>query len=402
MITNNFSRALGLCLIASLQHGCNQNTTLDQSETTTKEVSLTETATYPEISINPYIKPDTVQTKIIEQLHKFLALKDKDPRSLSYWKEADYDNFMFPYMDIFSIEQNHERVQYFFKPTILEIIAIDGSSEYLIKIAFIGRKDNENYLKCIYNLIVDTKDYKFKRVLDYNIRNWERFTVGNIEYYNSPLKDFNNEEAETFDIFNTKIAKLFETEPYKVTYYSCVNTKELFEIKGFDFRHNMYLSETGGESDVYSDIVYSGKNSERYDHELAHCYLHKKFFKTLGKLRLLNEGLATFFGGSGDKTYPILRSDLSALLSEKNSIDVLEYLNPYYDAEEDNQISYTIGAILCERAIRLKGSTNFLDIFYSKNLDEVLDYLDLNRENLKNDLILELKNMPIESSSLLQ
>ncbi|WAC01730.1 hypothetical protein N7U66_17810 [Lacinutrix neustonica] len=348
----------------------------------------------PKLKISNYIKQDSVSTLVFEKLEEFLLIKNQDFRSSKYWSDLDFEHYIFPYNDIVNIEMSKEG-ESIYEPKVLELLHIEGTNEYIVKIAFLKYSNQELGIKCIYNLIFDIKEQKFKRILNYNTRNWKKIDVGDIEYYISPLREFNITEALEFDYANKKIAQLFEMESKSVKYYSCISPVELFEIKGFDYIHNMYMSDKGGLSEVTSNILFSGNDSDTYNHEIVHFYTYEKYYSTIGNLSLINEGLATFIGGSGEASYSVLRKKLMLFL-EKESIDVNGYLYPYSNDEMRNEIAYTIGAILCERSLRLYGRSSFLDIFYAKNLQEVMIYLNINEANLVMELKNELKNEPIE------
>ena len=42
----------------------------------------------------------------------------------------------------------------------------------------------------------------------------------------------------------------------------------------WDYVHNMYLGRSGGLSEGFSKTIFSGNDTERYDHELVHLYTY--------------------------------------------------------------------------------------------------------------------------------
>lgn len=393
-----------LFFFSILFFSCNQKNDHAKYENSTtfitEETKSVTSENYPQIVLSHHIKKDTLNIKIVEELQEFLEIKNNNQRSFKYWKKDDFEKYMFPYYDLVNIEFSNRSEGFYYKPTILEIIPLENLDERLVKIAFIGG-ENGRYLKAIYNIIVDISDFKFKRVLDYNTRNWKTYSVGNINYIISPLKSFNRKAAINFNEFNDKLSVLFDISPKEIDYYSCINPIELFKIKGFDYIQNMYMAKTGGLNEITSNIIFSGNNSESYHHELVHSYLEPKYFKTIYNLQVFSEGLATFLGGSNNKSYLELREELKIMLNKNENLKLANYLDPYYNTQEENQLSYTIGAILCERAIRIKGQKDFLNIFKSKNIEDALNFIGLNQENLQQKLILELEQPPITGSSIL-
>ena len=353
---------------------------------------------YPDISINPHIRKTPVNREIIKSLRKFLSVKNVEPTNKELWKEGDYEKYMLPYKDIFFIEKTANN-EYAYRPTVLEISELNDGPEFIVKTAFMLCEDGNQSLRCIYNMIVDTTDYKFKRILEYNTQNWAKFKIGTIDYIISPKKDFNKLEAFEQDEYNKKLAIFFDTSPKSLSYYSCVSPKEIFEIKGFDYLPNMYISEEGGLNEFSSHIIFSGNNSERYDHEFVHSYLYDRYYSSFGNLILLHEGLATYFGGSGEKTYSQLRSNLKDLLDNDENLDLAKYFNPYSPNEQENEISYTLGAVICEKALREKKKEEFLKIYEISSLREALKTIGIEMKSLKQAVLDEL-NKPVYEHEL--
>lgn len=356
---------------------------------------------YPELSINKNVSKSSFNLKIIDRLQSFLSIKNLEPRSFEYWKASDFDKYMFPYEDLMNLEVSSTNDHYY-KPTVLEIIGTGTNDhERLIKIAFIGNANQKNHLRAIYTLSIDTRDWKFKRVLEHNTRNWKGIEIGNIKYFNSPLREFNSQRAEEFNAFNNTLAALFKRSPRQITYFATTTPAEFYRIMGYDYIPNMYMAETGALNEYTSNIIFAGNDSEYYDHELVHSYLSPGYFKTINNLRILSEGFATYIGGSNGKSYEELREELKTLMAESD-INLTEYLDPYYETQKKNQLSYTVGALLLERAIRLLGMENFWEIFEKEDLEDCLRLLDLDLETLNASLEDEFNRPLIPASSILK
>src|SRR5690606_20290396 len=109
----------------------------------------------------------------------------------------------------------------------------------IVKIAFIGHNSEtkENQLKAIYNLIanIDQDKVLFSRYLDFSTEKWETVSNGSLTYKVSPNKTIKATEIAEQQKDIDKILNFFECKSISISYYSCVNPKELFEIKGFDY-----------------------------------------------------------------------------------------------------------------------------------------------------------------------
>jgi hypothetical protein len=178
-----------------------------------------------------------------------------------------------------------------------------------------------------------------------------------------------------------------------------MNPEELLQIRGFDFKPEMYVAENGGQNEVWSGIIYSGNGSEKYEHELVHSYLYKLYRLSLH--RLFDEGMATYLGGSSGKPYPFHRQKLKEYLRQHPETDLSSQLDPYQSLkiEEVTSLSYTTGALLCEYAYRLGGKEALLRLFSSGKEEEAfwagLEPLELNKNNFNEKLRQLLKEEPL-------
>lgn len=398
---NIYSKIVLLQFIILFLSSCNKISKETISEESNSGDKNNFILSYPILGVNKNIPQSSLNIKILSRLQNFLELKDSNPRSFKYWKESDFEKYMLPYNDLVYFEKSNYVDGYFYKPTVIEIVKIEKEEhERLVKIAFIGNENGENFLKGIYNMIIDINDLKFKRVLEYNTKNWKSYNIGNIQYFNSPLRQFDFKKAKTFDELNNTLAAFFDKLPREITYYACTTPKEFYEIMGYDYISNMYMANTGALNEYTSNIIFAGNNSENYPHELVHSYMSPKYFKTINNLRVLGEGFASYIGGSNGKPYEILREDLEILISKKD-IAFSDYLNPYFETQEKNELAYTIGALICERGIRLKGIQRFMEIFEKENLESSLKFVDLNLKNLDSELKAELERPQILTSSFL-
>ena len=134
------------------------------------------------------------------------------------------------------------------------------------------------------------------------------------------------------------------------------------KLRGFDYEDSMFLNnQKGGEAFSSHKLIFSGNNSEYYPHELVHLYTHK-YFKNVNST--INEGLATYLGGSKELDYlkhiGILKEYLAI-----NKIDLFEYL---FDDEKKytiignvSSIRYSAGALLCAIADKKNVLNQLLD-----------------------------------------
>ncbi len=347
------------------------------------------------LSISPAVdKTKKENQEILLVLENFLQTKNESLTENKYWLQSDFDRYTYPYLDINQIERSRHGQNYF-KPSLMELITIN-ENEKLLKVAFIGvsPETEERFIRCIYNIVAvkNQTGWKLKRATDYQTKDWTEFTEESILYKLPKGKEANQSEIEQQAKDIQQMCMFFETEPIAITYYSCFNPQQVYEVKGFDYLPNMFFDKTGGMAD-FGNIVYSGNNSEYYTHEIVHIYT-QQLFKNIHKL--LDEGIATYIGGSGKQPYTWHRQKMKEYLNN-TEINLAEHLQPYERLYIDDKTSipYLIGALICERTLRLYGKDKLFALLNTgTNLWSKLNEVGLTKENLTVELQKELKLDP--------
>lgn len=341
-------------------------------------------------SISPAInQQDSFNAKIIETLEEFL--ETKDPK---FWLDSDFKRFKSPYYEIIGIE-NGKLGDNFYQPSVMEIIPTDENDKRIVKIAFIGynSETKSNLIKAIYNVIAVKKGDRvfFSKYIDYATKNWKIKNEDNVTYYISPNKNFNIAEAEAQKKDIHMLSDFFVAEKFPITYYSTISPEEVFKLKGFDYHPMMYADKSGGFAEGYN-IIFSGNNSEYYTHELVHLFTSKLFPKINP---YFDEGIATYFGGSGKFDYKWQKEKLRNFLTENPGFDAFEHLDIYERLffEKETPIPYVISAVLCEMIISKFGKEKlFLVLKNGNSVEEGLKTLNLNKNNMNYELRKFLKN----------
>lgn len=354
------------------------------------------------LSVSPIInQSDIVNKKITETLSAFLASKNFSLTENNYWVKEDFTKYVYPYLDIYNIESSKYGAD-FYKPTLMEIIPTENAKVKILKIAFIGHSKDaeENQLKAIYNIIANVQgdEIKFSRYLPYATQNWQTIDAGSITYKISPKKTANESEIKAQQVAIKNICSFFNCQPLPLTYYSCLNPKEIFEIKGFDYHPMMYADKSGGLAD-FGNIIFSGNNAEIYTHEIIHIYTNN-LFPEINKF--IDEGLATFLAGSGKFDYEWHRKKLARFLAENPTYDFIMHTDPFERIyfEEETSIPYLTAALILERTMRLSGKIKLLEILNADtDLWTILKSVGLTKENinveLRKEIKLEFRNQPI-------
>ncbi len=350
------------------------------------------------LSISPGInQQDEFSKQIITTLKNFLETMDSSYTENRYWLKSDFEKYVAPYSDLEGLGGGRLGKHYY-QPSLMEIIETDRADRKIVKVAFVGHnnKTNTNLIRAIYNIVATKKDDNvvFSEYMDYTTRNWKELKEEHILYKISPCRSINfNDISRQKSEVNT-LCKFLNTTPLSITFYSCTSPKELFELLGFDYHPNIYLDTSGGWSRD-KNIVISANNSEYYLHEITHLYLRHLFPPVNA---FFNEGFATYTGGSGKFDYQWQRNKLKKFLDRNPDFKCEEHIEDPYDRlyfEHETPVPYVLGALVCERTVRLYGKEKLFDVFRSdKNVFDTLQTVGLTKENMTEELRKEIKLLP--------
>ena len=352
------------------------------------------------LSFSPLIdKQNTFNKEIIETLKNFLLTKNNSYWENKYWLQSDFKTNIYPFYDLFKIEDSKYGKD-FYKPSLMEIIPTNNDNQKILKIGYVGHdyETKQNIIKFIYN-IVATKSEKailFSMYLNYSTKDWKESTIGTVTYKISPSLNRAKNTKEVLrqnDEINL-LCDFLKIDKIPIVYYSCTNPVEVFQIKGFDYNTLMYVDKSGGLNEP-GNIVISGNNSEYYMHEIAHIYV-AHLFPSINSF--LNEGFATLVGGSGKFNYKWHRNKMKIFLQENPDFNFADHTTNTWEnlfVDKETQITYMLGALICERTLRVYGKEKLFEIFKSKkSLFETLEYVGLTKENLHLELTNQIK-MPV-------
>ena len=183
----------------------------------------------------------------------------------------------------------------------------------------------------------------------YHKKTLEHHKIGNIDYYVHPAHKFDIEKAYKMNDFNKLMAERFSSKPIACTYFVANTTREIVEIWGYEYMNRMYRPEqTGGVAFPSDKVIFCGNNSEYYPHELIHLYAYDvsdnipHFW--------LNEGVATYFGGSTEKSFEWHLNELKEFNKMNptfNYADISAIGDSYIpNGKHLTEIRYILGAIV--------------------------------------------------------
>jgi len=136
---------------------------------------------------------------------------------------------------------------------------------------------------------------------------WVTRDVRFITYHMPDSWRFDEEKAQRAARFLDSAARAVQVpRPVHVDYYLTPSAEEMYRVIGLDYfiRQSGSAGRVGGKSFPHDGLVFSGDPSlgEAYLHELAHVAIGVEFPEG-ARSTLLNEGFATWLGGSHGRSY---------------------------------------------------------------------------------------------------
>ena len=155
--------------------------------------------------------------------------------------------------------------------------------------------------------------WKLANMLPFVTRNWIEHRVGPIRYRMPPTYRFNEMVAHRAHAFVDSVASMLGVEVEPFSFYLASSIDELGSLLGHDF---FFVGVTTGLTLSDNRIVMSSKRSEHYPHELVHV--------VAGTVPngMINEGLATWIGGSGDQSFVEGLRELRRCLEADDSVSI--------------------------------------------------------------------------------
>jgi hypothetical protein len=331
------------------------------------------------------------QNNILVFLDDLFGLDVDDLNKRNYWVKKNDMVLKLPFSDFNYIELRRKGFSNYI-PLILSIDEVINQN-YKIKIAWINYSIEKPELLAIYNFIYN-RDGKLENFLNFDLENYRKYEVGKINFHCKDCNLFNHEDANKLNVFNRFIADFFEIEPLEFDYFIFQDYTELMKAKGFDFETDMYLNnDYGAESYPWDKLILSGNASAYYPHEVVHLYTYEKFHRIH---TLVDEGIATYFGGSMGLSFEEHIKLLKKYLigNEVDFYDRIFESKVALNINNTTSLKYLIGAILCNYAIKSQNKTKLFTLLNSGRSDfELLNVLEklynIRKENFNEFIVNE-------------
>nr|WP_294791637.1 hypothetical protein [uncultured Mucilaginibacter sp.] len=317
---------------------------------------------------------DAERDTLLPRLDGFLKYKNGSVQDNPYVDSAYAKVDVNPFEMMFNVESNREDLN-FYKPTLLAILPAIKDQQYIMKLSYMGvTPQNEPVQRMIVTLVAEKRrnNYYFFNAVNYSTRNWNKKQVGSVKYI-YPYQ-LNLAKAREMDRMNKIIAKKFAMPIIPLTYYRCDDPEQMLKIMGYDYVSNMYWSMAGGFAPYWISTVFAGNNSELYVHELVHFYTLKLFPVNT---RIMNEGYATYLGGSGgglslDESKPLARN----YLDKHPDKDITQVFINFDRVEKSIPFTYIVSGLICRDVETKYGFEKIKRLFEAKSDDEYFKLLE--------------------------
>jgi hypothetical protein len=266
---------------------------------------------------------------------------------------------------------NRSEIDQGFTDIVLHVIAIPYIAGKL-SISDIKKVDNDYYrIQNVWFLGDSTYTFKFNVYARKEFNNYKlfnsfyvlkskllHFQINNFDFYYPPNFSFNTAKAKQSAEFYSKISTAYgNIVKHKIIYIVGTNLDEANSIIGFD--HSIISSSNsfaGSSINCKNFMILSAR--EDHLHEIVHSVLSPMFPNAHA---IFHEGIATYYGGNGNRKLSDFILELKILLKEKPEID----LSKFEDIDKiinDGKLNnyYFIGAIFVDYALKLGGPKKVL------------------------------------------
>lgn len=265
------------------------------------------------------------------------------------------------------------------KPRVLSIEKKD--SLYAIKTLYAPKNlENSQEIYSIQRVYASKENGKWKlfSVLPFMTNDWKRKKIGDIQFIYPANFTFDEKKAQSSSNFVRQLTNKFNinlSDP--INYYLAPSFVEMAKISGLDYAWD----GNDGRGYPKNNQVFVGTGSETYPHELVHA-----IFKDYELHPFVDEGLATYYGGIGQKPFDELVQSVAQKVSSDESLTLSKTLS---GQRISSQVYYVSGAIFI-KAVEEKGGAQavkkFLQLASSKKgIYQAIDQiLGVSKDNANN------------------
>jgi hypothetical protein len=294
--------------------------------------------------------------KIVELVRRYNEVMFKDPYYKGeFWTNEAKKKY---YLPDYMLKQ--EFSYYTYDSIVANLINVFKPDDYYTaQVAYNLYGNNENKgLICVYTFAIREENDSLKFFPLIETYKFKSYKSPNITFYNNDT--IKNEAAllDSLNEYNMRLSKLFQVQPLQFTCYKFKDFAEVNQYIGLDVQKNYSRTENNGYCDAYNKIIF-GAFYNLFFHEVVHIYVGDQFLKTYHPW--INEGLATYLGGSMDMSLENHLKNLAKDLEKHADYDLNDFLS--LDGSFVDQTSrsvftnykFTLGGLICKLAYEKGG-----------------------------------------------
>lgn len=281
-----------------------------------------------------------------------------------YFQHYDDDLVTYQYD---SIPSALERFYPTYEPTIIAFEDLDND-EHLVKVLITGGKDKFHSILSSHDLILKDDYYdcfKIVNTAENKLRSKNCIVSKNLTIY-TDKETVSDLELQKYKDFELGFTNFFDLELIEHNVAVFETTKELYRFLGYDYHDAMYLNDSYGGMFIPRDkLILSANNSVFYPHEIVHLYINELDLDTHD---IVNEGIATFLGGSLGHDYSYHVQNLKNYINLKN-IKLIDFFmnreNYNRLVSKNSSFRYSFGAFLSHLAYQNNGKEGLIKLLNS-------------------------------------
>jgi hypothetical protein len=263
------------------------------------------------------------------------------------------------------------------QPTVLSITQVGtrGDSVYRI-ITHFSPKGNiptadvwRNSMTITSYGVRDGAEWKISGAMPRVIANWKRDTVGPMTYTYAPTYPYSRARALHALAFVDSVAAVFGMPRFApITYFLASDANAMYAIFGLESEVKSH--EAAGLASPVNRQLFSGFPGwgEEYRHELVHLVVAPL---TENSLYIVNEGVATWLGGTIGLTYAQSLKGLGEFLREHPNVTLDSIVNHVYP----QTVTYRAGALLMDIVHEKAGVPAVRSMFAASDLRASVEQL---------------------------
>jgi hypothetical protein len=219
--------------------------------------------------------------------------------------------------------------------------------------------------------------YKLINYFDVYKHALQNYNSENIEFYYPCGFNFDTEKVKNTEKFIQQFQKDYKIEKIydKIICIIGNNLTESNAFVGFDFTFATSENKFAGYHLEPKTILTCRQD---HLHEFVHVLVKSSYPDICD---ILNEGIATYYGGTAGSDYVIHAHNLQKYLSS-NTIDFSNSSLLWDMVIDDACLAYTVGAIIIDYTLKNYGTQKVIELFSCKDYDDFFSKLAIKKEDM--------------------